>query len=68
MTVNQVGIQRALGLVTPDGIVDTVSDLFQHLANGVGLAVGIRVTGLSGGEGIELNGDFHYRESLQGFG
>jgi len=68
IAVNQSGIQRALGLVTPDGIVDTVSDLLQHLPNGVGLAVGILVSDLGGGGGIELNGDFHYRDSLQGFG
>jgi len=67
MTVNQVGIQRALGLVTPDGIVDTISDLLQHLPNGIGLAVAILVLGLSGGEGIELNGYFHCGNILQGF-
>jgi hypothetical protein len=67
MTVNQDGIQRALGLVTPDGIVDTISDLLQHLPNGIGLAVAILVLGLSGGEGIELNGDLHCGNILQGF-
>jgi len=67
MTVNQDGIQRALGLVTPDSIVDTVSDLFQHLANGIGLAVTILVLGLSSGEGIELNRDLHCGNILQGF-
>lgn len=66
--VLQLGVQRALGLTAPDGIVDTVSDLLQHLPNGVGLAVGVLVADLGGGGGIELNGDFHYRESLQGFG
>lgn len=65
--VLQHGVQRALGLTAPDGIVNTVSDLLQHLPNGIGLAVGILVSDLGGGGGIELNGDFHYRESLQGF-
>jgi len=68
ITVLQLGIQRALGLVTPDGIVDTISDLAQHHPNGVGLAaVGIIVSGLSGGEGIELNRDLHCGYRLSGF-
>tara|TARA_R110000868_G_scaffold7148_2_gene39257 strand:+ start:128 stop:586 length:459 start_codon:yes stop_codon:yes gene_type:complete len=67
VTVQQDGIQRALGLVAPDGIVDTVSDLFQHLPNGVGLAVGILVSDLGGGGGVELNRDFHRADSMTAF-